>query len=115
LKYILIIMIMLGLDLSADYVKKTIAVCASEGMMRELSEYSKEHLVEKGGLEVELWLMKHECKLIDKNTAIEVLDYRGKRTDILKLKLRRSGEVVYTLNRGVQIEQPGQKNVIYKF
>lgn len=115
MKTILIVMILLGLDLSADYVQKTIVVCASEKTFTEVLEYSKDHVMEKGGLDIELWLMNHECKIIDKKTEIEVLDYTGKTMEFLKLKLKKTGEIVYSRKHGVQIEQPGQKNVIYKF
>ena len=115
MRHILILTVLLGLSLHADFVKKTIAVCALEETVAELKEYSKEHVVEKGGLELELWLLNHDCKVIDKKTAIEVLDYTGKKTEVLKLMLKKTGEVVYTQNKGIEIEQPGQKNVIYKF
>ena len=60
MKTILIVMILLGLDLSADYVQKTIVVCASDKTLAEVLEYSKDHMIEKGGLEIELWLMNRE-------------------------------------------------------
>jgi len=115
MKYGLMIMIVLGLGLQADYVKKTIAVCSNESAVEDLRKHSKDHLVEKGGLELELWLMNHDCKIIDKKTKITVLDYNGKKEYLLKVKLDKTGEVVYTLNKGIQVEQPGQKNVIFKF
>ncbi|PHR59434.1 MAG: hypothetical protein COA44_00380 [Arcobacter sp.] len=115
MKHILLLSILLALSLEADYVKKTIGVCSSQETLLELNEYSKTHLLEKGGLELELWLMSHDCKIIDKNTQVEVLDYTGKKTEILKVLLKKTGDIVYTLNKGIQIEQPGQDNIIYKF
>jgi len=99
----------------ADYIKKTIGVCHSKESMKDLKEYAKKHILEKGGLEVELWLLKHDCKIIDKNTKIDVLDYTGKQQEILKLRLKASNEIVYAFNKGIQVEQPGEKNIIYKF
>ena len=114
MKTILILTLLLTY-IQADYIKKTIGVCKSKERMADLKTYAKEHILEKGGLEVELWLLNHECKIIDKNTKIDVLDYKGEEQEILKLRLKDSGEVVYSFNKGVQIEQPGQKNIIYKF
>ena len=65
--------------------------------------------------EIEHWIMKNDCKVIDKNTQIEVLDYTGKKKVVLKVKLKESGEIMYALSKAIQIEQPGQKNVIHKF
>jgi len=115
MRYTLLFTILLSLSLQADYVKKTIGVCSSEETLLELQEYAKEHMLEKGGLELEMWLMSHDCKIIDKHTKIEVLDYTGKRTEVLKVLLKKSGDIVYTINKGIQIEQPGQKNILYKF
>lgn len=115
MKYILILTILLGLNLHADYIKKTIAACKAESTIVELQEYAKKHKIEKGDLELELWLMNHECQIIDKKTKIEVLGYTGKKSDVVKLLLKETRDVLYTHTKGVQIEQPGQKNVIYKF
>lgn len=115
MKITLLLSILLALSLQADYVKKTIGVCSSAETLLELEKYSKTHILEKGGLELEMWMMSHDCKIIDKKTKIEVLDYTGKRTEVLKVLLKKTGDIVYTLNKGIQIEQPGQKNVIYKF
>ena len=115
MRYTLLLTLFLGLSLQADYVKKTIGACSSVEALLELQEYKKEHVLEKGGLELEMCLMSHDCKIIDKKTQIEVLDYTGKKTEVLKIMLKKSGDVVYTINKGIQIEQPGQKNVIYKF
>jgi hypothetical protein len=115
MKYILVIVLILGLNVSADYVKKTVAVCADAKTVEELHQYAQVHATDKDGLELELWLMSHNCKIIDKNTKIKVLEYTGKYKGVLKIKLKKTGEVVYGLNKGIQIEQPGQKNIILKF
>ncbi len=115
MKYIGIISLLLGLELSADYVKKTIAVCSDKDKVFELREFAKKENIDKGGVEVELWLMNHECRVIDNKTRIEVLEYKGKEQEVLKLLLKDSGDIVYAPNRGIQIEQPGQKDIIYKF
>jgi len=115
MKYTFIISILLGLSLQADYVKETIGVCSSAETLTELSEYSETHLLEKGGLELELWLMQHECMLIDKKTHIEVLNYTGKKTEVLKILLKKTNDIVYAFSKGIQIEQPGQENILYKF
>lgn len=109
------IMLMLSLNVSADYVKKTTAVCQDEKTILELSEKFVAEDVAKDALEMEMWLMGHNCKIIDKKTAIEVLDYTGKNTGVIKIKLKKSGAIVYGKGKGVQIEQPGNKNIIHKF
>ena len=110
----LIFLILLGLNLNADYVKKTTAVCDNENTLLELADYQKT-IVSKDTLELEMWLMGHDCKIIDNKTKIQVLDYTGKITGILKIKLKKDNSIVYGLGRAIQIEQPGQKNIIYKF
>ena len=115
MKYTLILTILLGLNLNADYIKKTIAACAAEETISELQAYASEHKIEKGDLDLELWLMNHECQIIDKKTKIEVLGYTGEKSDVIKLLLKETGNIVFAPNKGVQIEQPGQKNIIYKF
>jgi len=115
MKFILLTSLLFTLTLQADYVKKTVGACASEEMFLELQEYSKEHVLEKGGLELEMWLMGHNCQVLTKKTAVEVLDYTGKKEEVLKVLLKKTGDVVYTTNKGIQIEQPGQKNILYKF
>jgi len=114
MKVILMLTLLIGYA-QADYIKKTIGVCSSKENMEELKMYTKDHALAKGGLETELWLLDHECKVIDKNTKIDVLDYKGKEQEILKLRLKESGEIVYAFEKGVQVEQPGDKNIIYKF
>lgn len=115
MKYFLMIIVFFAMTLFADRVKETAAVCTSAETIAELREYRDVQKHAKDSLDLELWLMKHDCKVIDKNTEIEVLDYTGKRKEILKIQLKRTGEVVYALSKAIQIEQPGQKNVIYKF
>lgn len=115
MKYFLIIMIFFGMDLFADRVKETAAVCKTAETIAELREYRDVQKHAKDGLDMELWLMGHDCKVIDNKTEIEVLDYTGKQKDIVKMQLKDTGEVVYGLSKAIQIEQPGQKNVIYKF
>lgn len=115
MKYTLLLSILLTLSLQADYVKKTIGACSSEETLRDLEAYTKDHMLEKGGLELEMWLMGHNCRILDKKTNVEVLDYTGKRTEVLKVLLKKTGDIVYTINKGIQIEQPGQKNILYKF
>ena len=39
----------------------------------------------------------------------------GKNKEILKIRLKKTEEVVFGRSKGIEIEQPGQKNVIYKF
>jgi len=108
-------MVLFGPDLFADRVKETAAVCMSAETIAELREYRDVQKHAKDSLDMELWLMKHDCKIIDKKTEIEVLDYTGKKKDVVKIQLKKTGEVVYGLSKAIQIEQPGQKNVIYKF
>ncbi|HIC43924.1 MAG TPA: hypothetical protein EYO73_06425 [Sulfurimonas sp.] len=115
MKAILFLSILLTLGVHADYVKKTIGVCSSEETLIELKTYSKTHILEKGGIELEMWMMAHNCKIIDKNTKIQILDYTGKNSEVLKVLLKQTGDIVYTTNKGIQIEQPGQDNIIYKF
>lgn len=117
MKSIMILVVLFGLGLHADRVKKTVTVCSEEATITELREYAKTHSIDKvkGGVELELWLMSHNCKIIDNKTEIEVLDYTGKKNQILKIRLKKTGDIVYGMNKGIQIEQPGQKNVIYKF
>jgi hypothetical protein len=104
-----------GMGLFADRVKETAAVCSSAETMAQLREYREAKKLTNDSMDMELWLMGHNCKIIDKNTEIEVLDYTGKTKDILKIQLKKTGEVVYGLSKAIQIEQPGQKNIIYKF
>ena len=115
MKFILMFMMVLTLNLSADYVKKTMAVCADEDTMLELLVILDKKEVDTDALEQEMWLMSHNCQIIDKKTAIEVLDYTGKKTGIIKIKLKKKGEIVYGTGKAVQIEQPGDKNIILKF
>lgn len=115
IKFTLILMTIFGLELSADYVKKTTAVCSEEETIRNLKDSIDAKKIAKDSLDMELWLMKNDCKIIDKKTQIEVLDYTGKEHVILKIMLKQTGEVVYTRSKAIQIEQPGQKNVIHKF
>jgi len=114
MKYLLL-SILCALSLQADYVKETTGACAEEETLLELEEYAKTHFLKKGGLEIELWMISHDCKIIDRNTKIEVLDYTGKKTEILKILLKKTGDIVFTNNKNIQIEQPGQDNIIYKF
>jgi len=115
MRYILAIMLILSLDLSADYVKKTMAVCDEETSVLDLANKVEVQENLKDGLEMEMWLMSHNCKLIDNNTEIKVLDYTGKKTGVIKLKLVKTGEIVFGPGKAVQIEQPGDKNTILKF
>jgi len=115
MKCIAIVTILLGTSLCADYLRETMAVCDEATTLTQLQGYSKTHKVSKDSVEMEMWLMSHNCKVIDRKTEIEVLDYTGKKTEILKIKLKKTGAVVYGFNKGIQIEQPGQKNVIMKF
>ncbi len=115
MKKLIALLLIVSFELCADYVKKTIAVCSDRETAAQLSEYAKKANLDKGGLEVELWLMQHDCQVIDKKTKIEVLEYSGKEQPILKLLLKDSGDVVFTMNKGIQIEQPGDKDIIYKF
>ena len=115
MRFALILMILLGLELSADRVKKTMSVCSEEATVLELMEYKEAKKMSEDGLNLELWLMSHNCKIIDKKTEVEVLDYTGKKKEIVKIMLKKTGEVVYGLSKAIEIEQPGQKNVIYKF
>ena len=115
MKFLVVLVVIFGLGLHADRVKKTSTVCTSLESVVQLVEYTKVHPVSEDALGMELWLMNHECKIIDSKTEIEVLDYTGKKQEILKMRLKKTGEVVFGLSKGIQIEQPGQKNVIYKF
>jgi hypothetical protein len=115
MRFLVILMFLFGLDLCADRVKETAAVCMSAETIAELREYRDVQKRVKDTLDLELWLMAHDCKIIDKKTEIEVLDYTGKKKEIVKIQLKKTGEVVYGLSKAIQIEQPGQKNVIYKF
>ena len=115
MRYFLIIMVFFGINLFADRVIETAAVCTSAEMIAELREYRDVQKHAKDGLDMELWLMNHDCKVIDKKTEIEVLDYTGKKKEIVKIQLKKTGEVVFGLSKAIQVEQPGQKNVIYKF
>jgi len=115
MKYILAIMLMLSLNVSADYVKKTMAVCDEEETVYALDSKFDAEKVKKDGVEMEMWLMSHNCKVIDKKTEITVLNYTGKKTGVVKIKLVKTGEVVFGQGKNVQIEQPGDKNTIYKF
>ncbi|MDF1882081.1 hypothetical protein JHD50_12360 [Sulfurimonas sp. MAG313] len=115
MKYLLILTILCVLNLQADYVKKTTAVCKTKQMVIDLREYSGASLEAKDPLELELWLLSHECKIITKKVAIEVLDYTGKEIEVIKIRLKKSGEVVYTYGQAIQIEQHGQNDIIYKF
>jgi len=115
MKYILAIMLMLSVNVYADYVKKTMAVCVEEKAILELDDHVEVKEIAKDGLELEMWLMSHNCKIIDKKTEITVLDYTGKKTGILKIKLVKTGEVVFGQGKSVEIEQPGNKNIIHKF
>ena len=115
MRYFLIIMVFFGMDLFADRVKETAAVCSSAETMSQLREHREANKDQKNGFDMELWLMSHDCKVIDKKTEIEVLDYTGKQKGIVKIQLKKTGEVVYGFSKAIQIEQPGQKNVIYKF
>jgi hypothetical protein len=108
-------MVFFGMNLLADRVKETAAVCMSAETIAELREYRDVQKHVKDSLDMELWLMSHDCKVIDKKTEIEVLDYTSKQKEIVKIQLKKTGEVVYGLSKAIQIEQPGQKNVIYKF
>ena len=111
----LLFTILFGLELFADYVKNTAAVCEDEKTVLELIERKKLKNSQLDGLEMELWLMNHGCKVIDKKTKIEVLDYTGVEKEVLKIRLQKSNEIVYGHSKAIQIEQPGQKNVIHKF
>ena len=115
MRFIAVLVVLFWLGLQADRIKKTLVVCSSIESVVELKEYSKEHSMKEDALDMELWLMNHECKIIDSKTEIEVLDYTGNKKEILKIRLKKTGEVVFGLSKGIQIEQPGQKNVIYKF
>ena len=115
MRFTLMVTILLGLELSADYVKETAAVCADEATVIELAKRAKAQNVKRDGVEMELWLMSHDCKVIDKKTPIEVLDYTGTEKKIVKIRLKKSNEIVYAHSKAIQIEQPGQKNIIHKF
>ena len=115
MRFALILMVLLGSVIWADRVKKTMSVCTEESTVHELMEYTEAKKMSEDGLSLELWLMGHGCKIIDSKTAIEVLDYTGKKKEVVKIKLKKTGEVVFGLSKAIEIEQPGQKNVIYKF
>jgi len=115
MRFVLILMMLFAIELSADRVKETMTVCAEESTVYELREYTEAKKMSEDSLNLELWLMGHECKIIDKKTEIEVLDYTGKKKEVVKIKLKKTGEVVFGLSKAIEIEQPGQKNVIYKF
>ena len=110
-KFLPVLIILLGLNLSADYVKHTAVGCASPETIQRID--GKKATLDAS--ELELWLMKNNCKVIDKKTLIEVLDYSGKKQMNLKLKLKKTGEILYSQSKAIQIEQPGQKNIIHKF
>jgi len=112
MKYTLTLLLLLGLSLNADYVKKTTAVCDDADTLLELAELSKQENMAAGSLELEMWLTGHNCKIIDRKTSVEILDYTGKATGIIKVKLKEENDVVYGLGKAFQIEQPGQKNII---
>jgi len=115
MKYILVIMLMLSLNVSADYVKNTMAVCPDEETVLDMIHEYQVHDVSGDAFELEMWLMGHNCKIIDNKTPIEVLDYTGKKIGIIKLKLKKDGDIVFGQGKDVQIEQSGDKNTIYKF
>ncbi len=115
MRYILAIMLILSLNVSADYVKKTMVICDEEKTVFELDTKVEAEEMRKDGVDMELWLMSHNCKVIDKNTEIKVLDYTGKKTGVIKLKLIKTGEIVFGPGKAVEIEQPGNKNIILKF
>ena len=115
MRFIAVLVVLFALGLQADRVIKTAVVCTSAETVTQLKEYRKAHQGQKDGFDMELWLMSHDCKVIDKKTEIEVLDYTGKQREIVKIQLKKTGEVVFGLSKAIQIEQPGQKNVIYKF
>ena len=108
-------MLTLSLNLSADYVKNTMAVCPDEETVLDLIHEYDIGDVAGDALKLEMWLMGHGCKIIDKKTGIEVLDYTGKKTGIIKMKLKKEGDIVFGQGKDVQIEQSGDKNTIYKF
>lgn len=112
MRYVFVLAILLGINLSADYVKKTMAVCDEEATILELAQYSEANEAAKDAMQMEMWLTGHNCRIIDRKTEIEVLDYTGKITGIIKIKLKKSGDVVYGRGASVEIEQPGQKNII---
>ncbi len=115
MRFVLVLIALFGFELLADRVKETMTVCSEETTINELTEYTDTKKMAEDGLDLELWLMKHSCKVIDNKTQIEVLDYTGKKKEIVKIKLKQSGEIVFGLSKAIEIEQPGQKNIIYKF
>ncbi len=115
MKYTGLLILLLTLTLQADYVKETVGACKDEATLSKLEAYSTQHALKEGGVELELLLIKNNCILIDKRTKIEVLDYTGKQEGILKLVLKETGEIYFSYNKGIQIEQPGQDNLIYIF
>ena len=108
-------MVLLGVSLSADYVKSTMAVCPDEDTVLELIHEYEVNDVKADAMKLEMWLMGHNCKIIDNKTPIQVLNYTGKKTGIIKMKLKTEGDIVFGQGKDVHIEQSGDKNTIYKF
>ena len=73
MRYILAVMLILSLNVSADYVKKTMVICDEEKTVFELDTKVEAEKIRKGGVDMELWLMSHNCKVIDKNTEIKAI------------------------------------------
>ena len=115
MKYLFVMMFLVGTSVYADYVKNTMAVCPDEETVLELINEYEIGDVSGDALKLEMWLMGHNCKIIDNKTGIEVLDYTGKKTGIIKLKLKKEGDIVFGQGKDVQIEQSGDKNTIYRF
>jgi hypothetical protein len=115
MKLSLIFILLLGVNVYADYVKKTVAACSEAKTLNWFHSDPELAVLQQDAIAMELWLIKHDCKVIDRKTAIKVLDYVGKKKIMLKISLTKSGEIMYVLSKDVQIEQPGQDNIIHKF
>jgi len=104
LKYILLLT--LSTLLLADKVKVESLACPSTEIMREafnldLSDY----------LTLNLFTIKHSCKLLNASSAIEVIDYDvNSRSKLIRIQDKNSLQELYVLRKNIEIEQPGANN-----
>lgn len=93
-------------SLYGDSVKMSALACPSIALLTPSVDMDD-------SLELERYAIHNGCKVISKDTQVHVVDYaKNSKTIYVKIKLLQSGELLYTKQKNILIEQGGTKNIM---
>ena len=95
--------------LLADYVKGETLACPSISTLK-----NAEYETEGDFVKVNLYAIKNNCYILNRSDSIQAIgfDVASEQNLIIKIKYNKTSQILYIQRKAVQIEQPGNKNII---